>query len=65
VEPLLYGTESGVITCRTPSGTLLASAYHGRDGWQVTRLTGGRTHLVYVASAADARVVLDAIGGTS
>lgn len=62
---LTYGTEFGVLTCRRPDGELVASAYHGRDGWQVTRFVAKTAHQIFTESEEDARVVLAVIGGVS
>lgn len=62
VDARIFGAESGVLTCRQPDGVLVASAYHGRDGWQVTRRTTG-WHQWFLESEADARLVLNVIGG--
>lgn len=52
------GTPYGVIVARDSSGTQLATAFNGRDGWAVTRQHEGRMHQICVASEEDALTML-------
>jgi hypothetical protein len=62
---LTYGTEHGATVLRR-DGERLATAFYGRQGWQVSRPTGqSGFHMWFTASEDDARVVLAAIGGAS
>lgn len=57
MSAVITGASFGMLVARNEAGTILATAFNGREGWHVTPHTKPPAQ-IFVACEDDARIVL-------